>query len=160
MGFENIRKALDGVELPGMVVQSILTEQDEYLIRTSASDVDTEAVKHMVAAALEENIPGAKVDIRRTEMVGPKVSADLRSKALEAHVLRRAPDHHLHLGPFRAALDGRSGHGRGPVRGHLRAPVPGIARGLADHRGPDHLPGALLVHETQLRPGGGGGIGP
>ena len=84
IGFEAVRKALEDVHLPGLVVQSLLTEKDEYLIRTSTSDMDTEAVKSMISTALSEKLPGTEVEIRRTEMVGPKVSHDLRSKALEA----------------------------------------------------------------------------
>ena len=83
-GFEAVQQALKNVELPGLVVQSMLDETDEYLIRISNVDMDTEAVKQTVKSALEQHIPGSQVEIRRTEMVGAKVSSDLRSKALEA----------------------------------------------------------------------------
>ncbi|MGE4552883.1 MAG: protein translocase subunit SecF, partial [Desulfovibrionaceae bacterium] len=84
VGFDAVQEALKGVELPGLAVQSMLDETDEYLIRTSTSDLDTEAVKRTIQTALEQHIPDSKVEIRRTEMVGPKVSSDLRAKALEA----------------------------------------------------------------------------
>lgn len=84
VGFEAVQDALEGVKLPGLVVQSILDETDEYLIRTTSSGLETEGVKQAISTALEKNLPGAQVEIRRTEMVGSKVSSDLRSKALEA----------------------------------------------------------------------------
>jgi len=80
-----VKKALGGVELPGLVVQTLGLEGDhEYLIRTSTSDVSSEEVRSKINDALSNNLGGAKYDIQRLEMVGPKVGADLRAKALEA----------------------------------------------------------------------------
>lgn len=82
---ETVKKALSGVELPGLVVQTLGLEGDhEYLIRTSSSDISSEDVRNRVNTALSTNLDGAKYEIQRLEMVGPKVGADLRSKALEA----------------------------------------------------------------------------
>ena len=82
---EVVKKALDGVELPGLVVQTLGLEGDhEYLIRTSSSDISSEDVRNRVNTALATNLDGATYEIQRLEMVGPKVGADLRTKALEA----------------------------------------------------------------------------
>jgi len=82
---EVVKDALSGVELPGLVVQTLGLEGDhEYLIRTSSSDISSEDVRNRVNTALTTNLDGAKYEIQRLEMVGPKVGADLRSKALEA----------------------------------------------------------------------------
>lgn len=79
-----VQDAVNGLKLPGLVVQEILDEHNEYLFRTSAANVDTDTLKNELSKSLSTAFDGAKVDVRRTEMVGPKVSNDLRSKALEA----------------------------------------------------------------------------
>lgn len=84
LDIREVQDAVKGIELPGLVVQEILDEQNEYLVRTSAADVDTDVVKTQLMTTLSSAFNGVDVDIRRTEMVGPKVSGDLRSKALEA----------------------------------------------------------------------------
>ncbi|MBG0789949.1 MAG: protein translocase subunit SecF [Desulfovibrionaceae bacterium] len=82
---EAIKDALSDVQLPGLVVQRLGLEGDhEYLIRTSSSDISSEDVRNKVNAALSDNLDGAKYEIQRLEMVGPKVGADLRTQALEA----------------------------------------------------------------------------
>ncbi|BDQ32703.1 protein translocase subunit SecF [Pseudodesulfovibrio portus] len=82
---EVVKDALSGVELPGLVVQTLGLDGDhEYLIRTSSSDISSEDVRNRVNTALTANLDGAKYEIQRLEMVGPKVGADLRAKALEA----------------------------------------------------------------------------
>jgi preprotein translocase subunit SecF len=80
-----VRQALEDQNLPGLVIQQIGAPEDsEYLVRTSSLEISSEDVRTSVSQALEQKLPQAKGDIRRLEMVGPKVGADLRSKALEA----------------------------------------------------------------------------
>jgi len=80
-----VKDAMSGVDLPGLVVQTLGMEGDnEYLIRTSSSDISSQDVRGKVTGALSNNLDGAGFEIQRLEMVGPKVGADLRSKALEA----------------------------------------------------------------------------
>ncbi|HMM38120.1 MAG TPA: protein translocase subunit SecF [Desulfovibrio sp.] len=80
-----VRGALEGLKLPGMVIQQMgAAEESEYLVRTSSSEVSSEEVRSMIGQSLAKDLPQAKGEIRRLEMVGPKVGADLRSKALEA----------------------------------------------------------------------------
>lgn len=82
---ETIKDAMGGVELPGLVVQTLGLEADhEYLIRTSSSDVSSQEVRAKVTEALSRDLGSDGFEIQRLEMVGPKVGADLRAKALEA----------------------------------------------------------------------------
>lgn len=81
---DQVSAALKEAKMPGLVVQSILDEKNEYMIRTSAADTDTEEIRQTVKSRLTNAFTGAEVEIRRTEMVGPKVSSDLRSNALKA----------------------------------------------------------------------------
>ena len=80
----DVQDAVKSVQLPGLVVQEILDAKNEFLIRTSAADIDTEVIRQQIVEALSNAFDGAEIDIRATQMVGPKVSGDLRSKALEA----------------------------------------------------------------------------
>jgi len=82
---ETIKDAMNGVELPGLVVQTLGLEGDhEYLIRTSSSDISSQEVRGKVTEALTKDLGAEGFEIQRLEMVGPKVGADLRAKALEA----------------------------------------------------------------------------
>jgi len=82
---QEIKDALTPVELPGLVVQSLGLEGDnEYLIRTSNSDIASTVIRDKISQALSENLKNKSFEVQRLEMVGPKVGADLRSKALEA----------------------------------------------------------------------------
>ncbi|MBN2140682.1 MAG: protein translocase subunit SecF [Desulfovibrionaceae bacterium] len=80
-----VRGALADVDMPGLVIQRLGDEADnEFLLRTSTSDIPSEQVRSMVSEAFKANLAGKSLDIQRLEMVGPKVGADLRTKALEA----------------------------------------------------------------------------
>jgi preprotein translocase subunit SecF len=82
---QEIKEALKDLELPGMVVQNLGLEEDsEYLVRTSSSDIASSVIRDKVSQALTANLKDKTFEIQRLEMVGPKVGADLRSKALEA----------------------------------------------------------------------------
>jgi preprotein translocase subunit SecF len=85
MDVQAIAKAVDGVGLDNVVVQRFGQEDaNEYLIRASDRDVSQESVRAGVEKALAEHLPDSGYSIQRLEMVGPKVGADLRGKALEA----------------------------------------------------------------------------
>lgn len=80
-----IKDALGGTDLPGLVVQRFGQEKDnEFLIRTSTADIPSETVRQRISDAISSNLPGQQFEVQRLEMVGPKVGADLRTKALEA----------------------------------------------------------------------------
>lgn len=85
MDVEAIAKAVDGVGLQNVVVQRFGQEDaKEFLIRATDHEVSQETVRAGVEKALSQNLPDSGYSIQRLEMVGPKVGADLRSKALEA----------------------------------------------------------------------------
>ncbi|WP_027184327.1 protein translocase subunit SecF [Desulfovibrio inopinatus] len=81
----DIKSALSPVGLEGLVVQRFgQSEDNEYLVRASGDGLDQNALQQRVEEALSKNIDNAKFEVQRMEMVGPKVGADLRSKAMEA----------------------------------------------------------------------------
>ncbi len=80
-----VKDALNGQEFSGLVVQRFGDASDnEVLLRTAVDKFAPEEVRTRVGIGLEENLPGAGFTVQRLEMVGPKVGADLRGKALEA----------------------------------------------------------------------------
>jgi preprotein translocase subunit SecF len=80
----DMKAALAGTELPDPVVQTLGLEADnEYLVRIGDSGIPSETVRGEVAKAFDQNFD-VGYEVQRLEMVGPKVGADLRSKALEA----------------------------------------------------------------------------
>ncbi len=80
-----LKSSLEQTKLPGVVVQQFGLEDDnEYLIRISQSDIPSNTVREEISNTFKNNLPGSGFELQRLEMVGPKVGADLRSKALEA----------------------------------------------------------------------------
>ncbi len=80
-----IKDAVEPIGLQGLVVQRFGQEGDnEYLLRAAGTGVGQEGVRADVDKALKDAFPDAGTEIQRLEMVGPKVGADLRSKAIEA----------------------------------------------------------------------------
>ena len=79
-----IKKALRVVDLEDSIVQEFgEAGQFEYLIRIRKTEVELSSLGDRVERALKTAF-GDKVEIRRVEMVGPKVGKDLRQKALFA----------------------------------------------------------------------------
>jgi preprotein translocase subunit SecF len=82
---DSIRKALDSPALPGLVVQDFGESGDnEVLLRASFSDQTANDVRAAVESGLSSAFSGVTHEVQRLEMVGPKVGADLREKALQA----------------------------------------------------------------------------
>ncbi|WP_320170037.1 protein translocase subunit SecF [Maridesulfovibrio sp.] len=82
---KEVKSALKGSNLPGLVVQSFGHADDrEMLLRTSSSDISSSEVRKSISDDFTANLKGTGFEIQRLEMVGPKVGADLRTKALEA----------------------------------------------------------------------------
>lgn len=82
---KKVKSALKGTKLPGLVVQSFgHADDNEILIRTSTSKVSSADVRDMISRDFTANLSGTGFEIQRFDMVGPKVGADLRTKALEA----------------------------------------------------------------------------
>lgn len=85
MKVETLKKALQGVDLPGLVVQSFgQADDNEVLIRTSESGISSSVLRDRLKESLKTKLSGVGFKIQRLEMVGPKVGADLRTKAIEA----------------------------------------------------------------------------
>ena len=79
-----IKKALRVVDLDDSIVQEFgEAGQFEYLIRIRKTEVELSTLGDRVEQALNTAF-GKNVEIRRVEMVGPKVGKDLRQKALFA----------------------------------------------------------------------------
>ena len=79
-----IKKALSGMELGSLVVQSFGDNQNEFLIRVENTSAELQGLSAEIESALEGSYKKGTVDIRRVEMVGPQVGKDLRSKGLKA----------------------------------------------------------------------------
>jgi len=80
-----IRTALDSPILPGLVVQNFGDASDNsVLLRASYTDQTANQVRDAVGQGLSAQFPDVTHEIERLEMVGPKVGADLREKALQA----------------------------------------------------------------------------
>jgi preprotein translocase subunit SecF len=81
---DDIRDALGPVHLEESIIQEFgQKEEFEYLIRVTRTDIKLAGLSDKVARALKDRF-GEGVEIRRVEMVGPKVGEDLRQKALFA----------------------------------------------------------------------------
>jgi len=79
-----IKKSLSAVNLDDSIVQEFGESGEfEYLIRIRKTEVELSSLGDRVEQALRTTF-GDSVEIRRVEMVGPKVGKDLRQKALFA----------------------------------------------------------------------------
>lgn len=82
---QGIKEALASAELGITSVQRFGEERDhEYLIRAAGSSVALESLSSKIQQNLATAYPENKAEVRRVEMVGPKVGKDLREKALLA----------------------------------------------------------------------------
>jgi len=80
-----IREALKPIGLQDSIVQEFGEKgKSEYLIRVSKTDIDLSGLSSEVKKSLNSMFGEANVEVRRVEMVGPKVGKDLREKALFA----------------------------------------------------------------------------
>ena len=80
----DIKNALKPIELQDSIVQGFGEEgESEFLIRINKTDIDLPTLSSRVEQSLKSEM-GKGVDVRRVEMVGPKVGSDLRQKALFA----------------------------------------------------------------------------
>ncbi|MDR1946825.1 MAG: protein translocase subunit SecF [Desulfovibrio sp.] len=81
---EDLKKALDGSDLPGLVVQSYGTDGTDFVLRIAAMRESADGLGKIVNDTLNAGFAGNSYEIMRMDMVGPKVGADLRAQALEA----------------------------------------------------------------------------
>jgi len=80
----DIRESLKDVGLAGTVQRFGAEGVGEYLIRLQTTSSDLEGLSATINDVLAKRFGGETFEIRRTEMVGPKVGKDLRSKGLQA----------------------------------------------------------------------------
>jgi len=79
-----IKDALQGLDLGGIVVQQFGDDSHEFLIRLQGTSEELGGLSQDILGALEKKFGPETVDVRRTEMVGPQVGKDLREKGLLA----------------------------------------------------------------------------
>jgi preprotein translocase subunit SecF len=80
----DIKKALKPIDLQDSIIQQFGEKADhEFLIRVRKTDLELTGLSDKVKTVLVSAF-GKGVDVRRVEMVGPKVGKDLRQKALFA----------------------------------------------------------------------------
>jgi preprotein translocase subunit SecF len=84
----DIKKALATIGLTDAIVQEFSGGQkNEYIIRVIKTDVDNTVLSKNVKEALTKAFGVGSYEVRRVEMVGPKVGKDLQSKAFWAVLL-------------------------------------------------------------------------
>ena len=81
---EQVKTALQNVNLPGLTVQQVGTEDRDYMLRFSLANAENQDLRDEVSSALKSSIPDNPSTIQRLESVGPKVGNDLRNMAIEA----------------------------------------------------------------------------
>lgn len=81
---EEVKQSLEKSKLPDLVVQQFGDDGRGYLLRISATEESSTGLDQVVRGALDTQLQGVSYQIEKLEMVGPKVGADLRAKALEA----------------------------------------------------------------------------
>jgi len=80
----DIKDVLKSIDMKNVVVQSFGDDAGEFLIRAPETSSKLEGLSKKVLTALETRFGKGKVDLRRTEMVGPQVGKELRQKGLMA----------------------------------------------------------------------------
>jgi len=78
-----VRKAMDAMGMKDAVVQKFGGE-DEFLIRLEKTSEDLEEASKKIQTSIKEQFKDQPPEIRRVEVVGPKVGKDLKEKALWA----------------------------------------------------------------------------
>ncbi len=81
---EKLRNALDPIKLGSSIIQQF--SDREVVIRTAESSTDLKGLSTRIEEALSSAYGKGSIDIRRVEVVGPKVGKDLTQKAVLAIV--------------------------------------------------------------------------
>jgi preprotein translocase subunit SecF len=84
---DKIRDSLKDLDLGELMIQQYgAKSENEILLRMSSSTTSLEGFEDKIGSMLAENMGVDTFDIRRVEMVGPKVGKDLREKGIWAIV--------------------------------------------------------------------------
>lgn len=78
-----VRNALEAIGSKDAMVQKFGGE-NEFLIRIEKSSEDLEALSKNIQSSLQQKFKDKPLEVRRAEVVGPKVGKDLKEKALWA----------------------------------------------------------------------------
>jgi len=82
---KEIRAGLKDIAMADSTIQSFGAEgRHEFLVRVQQEDRELEGLAQKIQGSLERQFGQGALEIRRVEMVGPKVGRDLRQKALFA----------------------------------------------------------------------------
>lgn len=81
---EKLRTALDSIKLGNSIIQQFSAQ--EMVIRTAESTSDLKGLSTRIEDALNQTYTKGDFEIRRVEVVGPKVGKDLTNKAIMAIV--------------------------------------------------------------------------
>jgi len=85
---EEVKEVLTAAGLEDPVVQNFTGgEKNEYIIRVVETELDISTLSEMVVDALTEHFGEGSVELRRVDMVGPRVGEDLKQKGLLAVLL-------------------------------------------------------------------------
>ena len=82
----DLRAGLDSLNLGGTTIQQVGDDGTEFLVRAQESSEKLESLAAKIQSTLEGKYGAGKLEIRRTEMVGPQVGKDLRNKGMQAIV--------------------------------------------------------------------------
>jgi len=83
MDISEVRNAMEAIGLKDANVQNFGGE-NEFLIRIEKTSEDLEGMSKKVQTSLQERFKDKALEIRRVEIVGPKIGKDLKTKALWA----------------------------------------------------------------------------
>jgi preprotein translocase subunit SecF len=79
-----LRSGLEGLKMGGLTIQQVGDGGSEFLVRAQESGEKLESLAGRIHSTLEGKYGAGKLEIRRTEMVGPQVGKDLRNKGAQA----------------------------------------------------------------------------
>lgn len=80
----DLRASLGGLDLRGLTIQQVGDQGNEFLIRVQESSENLDTLATNIQSSLENKYGSGRLEIRRTEMVGPQVGKDLRNKGAQA----------------------------------------------------------------------------
>jgi preprotein translocase subunit SecF len=83
VGISEVRSALEATGSKDAMVQKFGGE-NEFLIRIEKSSEDLETLSKKIQSSLQQKFMDKPLEVRRAEVVGPKVGKDLKKKALWA----------------------------------------------------------------------------
>lgn len=87
VSLSELRKALEESGHQGASVQSIgKDEENEYLIKVSADEKNLNIVSNAISTSLSKKFAQSGIEIRKTDIVGPKAGAELRNSGIKAMI--------------------------------------------------------------------------